>query len=57
MFYKLISKLLDYPDAELIAHFGEVTCSFDGTVLLGPSSVGVLLAPPPTGTIPVVVTD
>jgi len=45
------------PDAELIAHFGEVTCSFDGTVLLGPSSVGVLLAPPPTGTIPVVVTD
>ncbi len=44
------------PDAELLAFFGEVSLR-DGDVQLGPSSVGLLLAPPPTGTIPVVITD
>ena len=59
----LLANLGDQPgslavalDAELLASFGEVALD-DGEVQLGPTSVGLLLAPPPTGTIPVVITD
>lgn len=40
-------------DAEVLAGFGEVRLD-DAEVLLGPGSVGLLLAPPPTGVIPVI---
>lgn len=42
------------PEAELIASFGDVRLD-DASLRLGPSSVGVLLAPPPTATLPAVV--
>ena len=42
------------PDAEVLAGFGDVSLT-GAEVLLGPVSVGLLLAPPPTGVIPAVV--
>ncbi|MFT3862068.1 malto-oligosyltrehalose trehalohydrolase [Micropruina sp.] len=41
------------PAAEVLAGFGEVRLE-GSEVLLGPASIGLLLAPPPTGTIPVI---
>jgi len=42
------------PDAEVLATFGEVTRRDGPEVDLGPSSVALILAPPPTETIPVI---